>query len=85
MPDKPLVARVFELETGCSSLRALHKLLRQEGYSSALIESHLCGLHTRRQLKQRYNGGEGVKKTGFKQSGRDAKGRYQRSKADSRN
>lgn len=85
MADKPLVARAFELAPRCSSLRDLHKLLRQEGYSSALIESHLSGLHTRRQLKQRYNGGEGARKTGPKQSVRDAQGRYQGSPADSRN
>jgi hypothetical protein len=36
-------------------------------------------------LKQRYNGGEGAKKTGPKPSVRDAKGRYQGSTADSRN
>lgn len=85
MADKPLVARAFELAPRCSSLRDLHKLLRQEGYSSALVESHLCGLHTRRQLKQRYNGGEGARKTGPKPAVRDAKGRYLERTADSRN
>ena len=67
MPDKThLVMRAFELAPQCSNLKDLHKLLREDGYTSRSIESHLAGLGMRRELKQRYNGGTGAKRTGPK-------------------
>lgn len=54
-----LLHRALELAPECSTMLELKKRLKAEGFEN--LDAHLGGLGTKRQLRARFNQGEGVR------------------------
>lgn len=54
--------RAFQLAPECSTMAELKQRLTSEGFNG--LENHLGGPGTKRQLKARFNQGQGAKPTG---------------------
>lgn len=57
-----LIERAFELAPECATMKELRKRLADEGFDR--LDAYLGGLGTRRQLRARFNQGQGGRPTG---------------------